>query len=199
MPWLMIRSSLLHHIAHNQCSKLQDVWSMQEEDMLGFYCTFRPTFSSLICLCNSTALCTKVRIFRSFVLLCGQEWERNCYYRSSRWQQLLSGPTSSVLCQRKIISSNSCALVQRVCKRCTIAASVCVCTNFPPLNLYGRQISLSYSATSLSVFLSPHETMNTLRQICFHSLWIRDSQLCFAQVCAHTHICVSLYMCVCDR
>lgn len=47
---------------------------------------------------------------------------------------------------------------------------ICMCTNFPPLILYGRQISLPHSATSLFVFLSPHETMKALRQICFHSL-----------------------------
>lgn len=76
---------------------------------------------------------------------------------------------------------------------------ICMCTNFPPLILYGRQISLPHSATSLFVFLSPHETMKALRQICFHSLWITDSQLCFAGACAHTHMHVwqnKCFLCV---
>lgn len=74
---------------------------------------------------------------------------------------------------------------------------ICMCTNFPPPILYGRQISLLHSATSLFVFLSPHETMKALRQICFHSLWITDSQLCFAGVCAHTHMHVWQNKCFC--
>lgn len=76
---------------------------------------------------------------------------------------------------------------------------ICMCTNFPPLILYGRQISQPHSATSLFVFLSPHETMKALRQICFHRLWITDSQLCFAGVCAYAHMHECENNCFCVR
>lgn len=63
-------------------------------------------------------------------------------YECSLWISV----TASCVCEHQILSWG-CATVRQTCKRCT-TAYICMRTNFPPVTLGKRQISLPYSATS---------------------------------------------------
>lgn len=140
---------------------------------------------------------------------------------------MTAAPTSPPLYQGPMLSSSGfsrgCATARRRhshSERAKDGTRATATSAHAPISLHrlshGRQISpsvRSYISFFLSFFPSPHETMNTLRQICFHSLRIRDSQLLFlherARVCASQienkracararapHLCIHVQMCV---
>lgn len=87
---------------------------------------------------------------------------------------------------------NCSVLVQQAYKRwtCTAATSVCVLISPRWFSMEGQ--SPSCTVLHLCLYSSPpHETMKALRQICFHSLRITDSQLCFARARTRTYACVT--------